>query len=424
MKKQNIEKIALAIVLCVISISKTNAQISTSNKDFQQNTITTAVPFLLISPDARGAGLGDAGGAMPNDVNAMHWNIAKLPFNEKKGAVGLSYTPWLRNLVPDISLSYLSFYSKYGDRGAFAGSLRYFSLGQINFTDATGNPLGNYTPNELAVDLGYATKLSENFSVGIAFRYIYSNLAAAFNQSQNAINAGTSFSGDIGAYYKNKFKYEGKKFDYGIGLSVSNIGSKLTYTSAQYENYIPINLRLSTYTNVEIDKYNTVAFLLDFNKLLVPTPPIFYKTAKGYDSLDNNKKPVIANGQDPNVPVVQGMFQSLYDAPGGFSEELDEINISAGLEYWYEKQFALRGGYFHEPQSKGNRQYATVGIGLRYNVFGLDVAYLWPFLQRHPLENTLRFTLLFDFDAFVSQKDEDKKSKRSNGNNEDDAPKE
>ena len=170
MKKQNIEKIAIAIVLCFITIAKSNAQISASNLNGGQNTITTAVPFLLISPDARGAGLGDAGGAMPNDVNAMHWNIAKLPFNEKKGAVGLSYTPWLRNLVPDISLSYLSFYSKYGDRGAFAGSLRYFSLGQINFTDNFGNPLGNYTPNELAVDLGYATKLSENFSVGIAFR--------------------------------------------------------------------------------------------------------------------------------------------------------------------------------------------------------------------------------------------------------------
>ncbi|MCX6187003.1 MAG: type IX secretion system outer membrane channel protein PorV [Bacteroidetes bacterium] len=423
MKRQNLEKIVLALVIGILSIVKAYSQISASNLNGGQNTITTAVPFLLISPDARGAGLGDAGGAMPNDVNAMHWNIAKLPFNEKKGAVGLSYTPWLRNLVPDISLSYLSFYSKYGDRGAFAGSLRYFSLGQINFTDNYGNPLGNYNPNELAVDLGYASKLSENFSIGIAFRYIYSNLAAAFNQSQNAINAGTSFSGDIGAYYKNKFKYEGKKFDYGIGLSISNIGSKLTYTSAQYENYIPINLRLSTYTNLEIDKYNSIAFLLDFNKLLVPTPPQYFKKANSiYDSLDINKKPVIKSGQDPNVPVVQGMFQSFYDAPGGVSEELDEINISAGLEYWYEKQFALRGGYFHEPQSKGNRQYATVGVGLRYNVFGLDVAYLWPFAQRHPLENTLRFTLLFDFEAFASQKDQDKKEKKNNEN--DDSPKE
>ena len=423
MKRRNLEKIVLALVIGILSIVKANSQISASNLNGGQNTKTTAVPILLISPDARGAGLGDAGGAMPNDVNAMHWNIAKLPFNEKKGAVGLSYTPWLRNLVPDISLSYLSFYSKYGDRGAFAGSLRYFSLGQINFTDNYGNPLGNYNPNELAVDLGYASKLSENFSIGIAFRYIYSNLAAAFNQSQNAINAGTSFSGDIGAYYKNKFKYEGKKFDYGIGLSISNIGSKLTYTSAQYENYIPINLRLSTYTNLEIDKYNSIAFLLDFNKLLVPTPPQYFKKANSiYDSLDINKKPVIKSGQDPNVPVVQGMFQSFYDAPGGTSEELDEINISAGLEYWYEKQFALRGGYFHEPQSKGNRQYATVGIGLRYNVFGLDVAYLWPFQQRHPLENTLRFTLLFDFEAFASQKDQDKKEKKNNEN--DDSPKE
>ncbi len=409
MDKNKSKKIVIFLIVTWCITGYSFAQVTQSNKDFQQNTITTAVPFLLISPDARGAALGDAGGAMPNDVNAMHWNIAKLPFNEKKGAVSLSYTPWLRQLVPDINLSYLTFYSKYGDRGAFAGSLRYFSLGQINFTDNTGGSLGNFTPNELAVDLGYSSKLSDNFSIGIAFRYIYSNLAAAFNQSQNSINAGTSYAGDMGAYYKNKFKYDGKKFDYGIGLSLSNIGSKLSYTSSQYENFIPTNLRLSTYTNVELDKYNTLAFLLDFNKLLVPTPPQYYKKkGTNYDSS------AVQNGVDPKVPVVQGIVQSFYDAPGGFSEEIDEINISSGLEYWYEKQFALRGGYFHESASKGNRQYATVGVGLRYNVFGLDVAYLFPFQNRHPLENTLRFTLLFDFEAFATQKDDNKKNKKPN----------
>lgn len=376
--------------------------------DLSQNTITTAVPFLLITPDSRAGAMGDAGVATPDDVNAMHWNIGKVPFNEKKGAIGLSYTPWLRNIVPDINMGYLSGYYKNNNNGAIAGSLRYFSLGSINFTDNQGNSMGVYNPSEFAIDFGYAQKLSNNFSIGIGFRFIYSNLAASFNQSQNAIKAGTSYAGDIGAYYRNKFKMDIYKVQYGIGASITNIGSKLTYTSAQYENFIPINFRVGTYMNLELDKYNTLAFLLDFNKLLVPTPPIYLKNTFGKDSIGKDNKPIISSGMSSDVPVVQGMIQSFYDAPGGIKEELKEYNISGGVEYWYEKAFALRAGYMYESPMKGNRQYATFGMGLRYNVFGLDAAYLWSFVQQHnPLENTIRFSLTFDIDAFATQKNND-----------------
>jgi len=419
-KMLNFKKLSLVIAAGSV-FTNSFAQKVVTTKDLQngQNSISTAVPFLGISPDARAAALGDAGVAMPDDINAMHWNLAKAPFNTKNGAVAISYTPWLRNLVPDISLSYLTAYYKLDKRSAIAGSLRYFSLGQIQFTDNFGASTGNFTPNEFSLDLGYATKLNEKFSLGVAFRYIYSNLAGGFNQSQTPIDAGVSYAGDISAYYRNntvfKDKASGNKYNvnYGFGAVISNIGSKLTYTSAQFENFIPINLRLGGYANVDIDEYNSIALMVDLNKLLVPTNPYYLRNSRNNaDSLDpRTKKPIITEGMDPNVPVVQGMIQSFYDAPGGFSEEMSEINISTGLEYWYNKQFALRGGYFHEPPTKGNRQYATFGVGLRYNVFGLDVAYLWPFQQRHPLENTLRFTLTFDFDAFVEQKDAPAKKK-------------
>lgn len=417
----NFKKLGLAIIGAHIFLNAFSQAKKITTEDLQngQNSISTAVPFLGISPDARAGALGDAGAALPDDVNAMHWNLAKVPFNTKNGAVAISYTPWLRNLVPDISLSYLTAYYKLDKRSAIAGSLRYFSLGQIQFTDNYGASTGNFTPNEFAIDLGYSTKLNEKFSLGVAFRYIYSNLAGGFNQSQTPIDAGVSYAGDISAYYRNDFTYKDRasgnkyKISYGFGGVISNIGSKLTYTSAQFENFIPINLRLGGYANVDIDKYNSIAIMVDANKLLVPTNPYKLRNSRNNGDSLRNGKPIYDKGMDPNVPVVQGMIQSFYDAPGGFSEELDEINIASGLEYWYNKQFALRGGYFHEPFSKGNRQYATFGVGIKYNVFGLDVAYIWPFQQRHPLENTLRFSLTFDFDAFVEQKDETGKKKNA-----------
>lgn len=405
MKLKKVYALAASCLMGGMAATAQN-QLNSGQLDGRQNTITTAVPFLMITPDARAGGMGDVGVATPGDMNAIHWNASKLAFLEKKGGVSVSYTPWLRQLVPDVSLSYLSIYNKINDRSTIGGSLRYFSLGEIQFTDITGNSLGNYNPNELAVDLAYAQKLSDNFSVGIAFRYIYSNLAGGANLSQNPIKAGTSYAGDITAYYNNKTRIEGYKVNYAFGGAITNIGSKMTYTTAQQENFIPINLRVGGYGQVEIDKYNTISLSMDFNKLLVPTPPQYVLSATGQPEIDpNTGRYKIKSGKDNNVPLVQGMIQSFSDAPGGLKEELQEINISTGLEYWYDKQFALRAGYFHESQFKGNRKYMTLGAGLRYNVFGLDVAYLISFQQRNPLDNTLRFTLTFDFDAFKKQKE-------------------
>lgn len=384
------------------------AQLTTGQLDGRQNTITSAVPFLMITPNARAGSMGDAGVATPDDPNAIHWNASKMVFNEKKGTVSLSYNPWLRALVPDVSLSYLSIMGKLNDKASLGGSLRYFSLGDIQFTDQFGGSLGKANPSEWAADLAYAQKLSDNFSLGVAFRFIYSNIAGgAQSQSQSGINAGTAYSADISAYYKNKTKVEGYKVNYGIGAALTNMGSKLTYTTDQNANFIPINLRLGGYGQIEIDKYNSIALALDFNKLLIPTPPVYQLDANGNIVYDKTTgEPVVAYGKKSNVPVLQGMFQSFTDAPGGFKEELNEINIATGVEYWYDKQFALRTGYFYENQYKGNRKYATFGMGLKYNVFTIDAAYLVSFGQRNPLDNTLRFTLGLDFDALKTGSNE------------------
>jgi Type IX secretion system protein PorV len=399
------------LFLGLVIIAKFNfAQSYVNSSINSQRAITTAVPFLMISPDARTGALGDCGVALPDDLNANHWNAAKLPFNEKQGAVSVSYTPWLRTLVPDVSLSYLSAYGKINDRSAVAGSLTYFSLGEIQFTDQTGGSLGNFTPNEFAGDVAYAQKLSDYFSVGVAFRFIYSNLAGGFNQSTNPITPGKSYAGDITCYYKNDKMIQNYKVNYGWGAAITNIGSKITYTTSQYANFIPINLRIGGYGQVEIDKYNAIAFMVDLNKLLVPTNPIYTLDSNGRQVTGPNGKPLIQSGLDPNVPVIQGMLQSTYDAPGGFSEKMQEITISTGMEYWYDKQFALRAGYFYENPTKGNRQFLTMGMGVKYNVFGLDASYLISFGQHNPLENTLRFTLTFDFDAFKTQNKTEEKN--------------
>jgi hypothetical protein len=234
-------------------------------------------------------------------------------------------------------------------------------------------------------------------------------LAGAFNQGQTPVRAGNAFAGDITSYYTNKgkIKIEGKKYNlnYGIGAALTNIGSKISYTSQQYQNFIPINLRVGGYTQIELDKYNTIALALDFNKLCVPSNPLYARDSSGFVIIENGK-PKIDEGYDPDVPLIQGMIQSFYDAPGGFKEELQEINISTGLEYWYDKQFALRTGFFYESPNKGDRKFLTFGAGFRFNVFGLDLSYLVPIENRNPLERTLRFTLIFDLDAFASQNED------------------
>jgi hypothetical protein len=360
----------------------------------QRNVITTAAPFLLISPDSRGAAMGDLGVATSADANSIHWNASKLAFIEGDAGISLSAAPWLRQLVPDVWFYYMSGYKKIDKQSTVAMSLRYFTLGDIQFTDNNGNSNGNYEPKEFALDGAYARRLSDNLSLGIALRFIFSDLARGQVGTSGAeIKAGIAGAGDVSATYKNDMKIGERDFDYSIGGNISNIGNKITYTTEANRDFIPVNLRLGTFWNTQIDEYNEIGFGVDFNKLLVPTPQYTY------DTLDNIDGRVIDDG-----PLIQGMLSSFGDAPGGFREELKEFTYSIGLEYWYAKQFALRAGYFHEAETKGARQYATFGAGLKYKVFQIDAAYLQPFTRRHPLQNTIRFSLLFDIDAFKQQK--------------------
>ncbi len=374
------------------------------------NTITTAVPFLLICPDSRSGAMGEVGAATPADGNSIHWNVAKLAFAEKKSGAAINVTPWLKQLVPDIYLYYISGYSKISKTQAIGASLRYFSLGNITFTDIVGNTTGQFRPNEFALDLAYSQKLSQTFSAGLAVRYIRSNLTGNYTLSNGqATKAGTSTAVDLGFYYNSKkLTLNGKKAVATAGLVFSNIGSKVSYSVQR--DFIPMNLRLGAGLKMIIDDYNTFGIYGDINKLLVPTPPIYLKDSRGNDSINSStQEKIITAGKNPNVGIAKGILQSFNDAPGGSSEELKEINYSLGFEYWYAKTFAVRAGYFNEAKTKGNRKFFTAGIGLRYNVFGLDMAYLIPITQRNPLQNTLRFTLTFDFDAFKSQnKDEAK----------------
>jgi hypothetical protein len=355
------------------------------------NTITTAVPFLLISPDSKAGAMGDVGVATTPDANSMHWNPAKLAFVDDDMGFSMSYVPWLRALVPDINLSYLAGYRKLNDNEAIGLELRYFSLGDITFTDILGTTIGQYKPSEFALGTSYSRKLSDNFSLAISGRYIYSNLTGGQSAGGIPTVAGQSIAADISGYYTNPIRLRGKDFDLAIGGNISNIGSKISYTETAVQDFIPINLRLGTALGTEFDDYNKISFAFDVNKLLVPTPPVY----------DNEGE--ITIGQDPNVSVVSGVFQSFGDAPGGFSEEMREINYSMGTEYWYANQFAIRAGYFFEHDTKGGRKFFTFGSGVKYNVFALDFSYLINASRaingNNPLANTMRFTLVFDFGA-------------------------
>ena len=397
--KQSFSLLLSASILLIIMPGRSIAQ-DQSNLLGQLNTITTAVPFLIISPDARAGGMGDAGVASSADVNSIHWNPSKLAFVENKLGVAISYTPWLRKLVPDINLAYVSFYNKLKGEQTIGASLRYFSLGDITFTDAVGTEIGQFNPSEFAIDIAYARMLSENISGGIALRYINSNLTGGFQVENNATKAGQSVAADISATYRKEMEVGKKDAIFGFGLNISNIGSKISYTETGRKDFIPINLRLGPSLKIKLNEYNDITFLVDFNKLLVPTPPIYNP-----DSIINGEQQILF-GKNPDVSVASGIFNSFSDAPDGFGEELNEINIAGGLEYWYDNQFAFRAGYFYEHETKGNRKYFTLGAGLKYNVFGIDFAYLIPTDQRNPLENTLRFSLIFDFNSLKKAKDE------------------
>ena len=414
MQKRIIGTIGTGLVLSSQAIAQTSSSsnLTTQELSGRVNTITTAVPFLMIAPDSKQGGMGEVGAATPADGNSIHWNVAKMAFAEKKGGAAISVTPWLRQLVPDIYLYYVAGYGKISKTQTIGASLRYFSLGNITFTDIVGNTTGQFRPNEFAVDLAYSQKLSKTFSAGLAARYIRSNLTGNYTLSNGQpTKPGTSVAVDVGLYYQSqKLKINDKKATATLGLVVSNIGSKISYSVKK--DFIPINMRLGGGLKFDIDDANTFGIDGDINKLLVPTQPVYKKALDSLgnetavDAVDNNGNKIIAAGKDPNVSVSKGMLQSFNDAPGGTTEELKEINYSVGFEYWYAKTFAVRAGYFNEAKTKGNRKFFTFGIGLRYNVFGLDMAYLIPITQRNPLQNTLRFTLTFDFDAFKEQNKE------------------
>lgn len=390
--------VGLSLAAGLISTVST-AQTTKANLSGTTNTVTTAVPFLRISPDARSGAMGDVGVAISPDANAQYWNVAKLPFAQKKYGVSATYTPWLKDLVPDIFLAYLAGYAKFGenDNQSISASLRYFSLGEINYTDINANPIGTGKPNEFAFDLGYARKLSEYLSAGLSFRYINSAIASGLSATTPGIEyrPGNAFGADLGIYYNKKNEIdEFRSGTVALGAVLSNVGSKISYTSTR-KDFIPINLGLGGAYTYQADAYNAVTFALDVNKLLVPTP------------IDTNTD--VTAGPDYTIPdkgVVSGMLGSFGDAPGGFNEELREFQISAGAEYWYRQQFAVRAGYFWEHKLKGDRKYFTVGVGVRYNVFGLNFAYLVPSgsgINRNPLSNTFRFSLLFEFDKLENK---------------------
>jgi len=362
--------------------------------------ISTAVPFLTISPDARSGGMGDVGVATTPDAYSMFWNPAKYAFIDKSFGFGIGYVPWLRNLVNDIGLASVVGFGKFGDKQALALSLRFFSMGAVMFTNDVGDELGEVKPNEWAVDATYARKFSREFSGAVAARFIYSNLVPV-NYGPIEVRPGTSIAADVAVYYHHEMEIKGISSAFlDLGLDISNIGAKMSYSSTSIvRDFIPTTLRFGPSFTMDIDDFNRIAISLDLAKLLVPTPPVYAKDSSGNTYTGPDGKKVIEKGMDPDVSVVKGMIQSFYDAPYGFKEEMQEINISLAAEYWYNKLFAIRAGYFYESKYKGDRQFFTMGAGLRYNVFGLDFSYLIPVRQNNPLQNTLQFTLLFNFDT-------------------------
>lgn len=341
------------------------------------NAITTGVPFLSITPDARSGAMGDVGVATSPDANATHSNPAKLAFLETDLGFSASYTPWLARIVSDMSISYLSGYKKINQEQALALSMRYFDLGDIQLTDNQGNPLNLVSPREFSLAATFAMKLSENLSAGLTGRFIHSNLMGGVSSGSSAgiAKPGVSGAADIAVYYTKDAVVNGKDANISFGANISNIGAKISYLNADQADFLPTNFRLGTAYTTSLDPFNKLTFALDFNKLLVPTLP---DTAAG---------------------LLQGMVKSFSDAPGGFTEEIREIMISFGAEYWYNDLFAVRGGYFYENEDKGDRKYFTAGLGLRYQVFGVDFAYLFAQGRTNPLQETLRVSLNFNFNT-------------------------
>ena len=343
--------------------------------------ILTAVPFLTITPDTRSAGMGEVGVATPADADALFWNPAKLPFSANDASLSLSFTPWLKASNSGITLTYLHGYKKLGELDAVGGALTYFNLGNLQFTNNQGNVIQDFQPVEFAINIAYARKLSERLSMGVGARFIYSNLSGNFSNTASNINdtqPGISGSVDLSVYYINdKIQFSGRNASFALGANISNVGFKMSY-NRQEGSYLPTNLRLGSSMTVDLDTSNSLTVSLDFNKLLVPTP----------------------GGSAPNVSALSALITSFYDAPSGLSEELKEVIINFGAEYWYNKLLALRTGYFHESAEKGNRQYFTLGFGIRYQKLGFDFSYIivanQESQQTNPLEDTFRVSVLWN----------------------------
>lgn len=374
----------LTVALTVLISAETSLQAQgIVGQDTVRRVITTAVPFLTITPDARAGGMGDVGAATSPDANAVYWNPAKLVFVENNMGFSFSYTPWLGKIINDMSISYLSGYYKFSKEQVVAVSLRYFDLGEIFFTNKQGDPEGQFNPREFSFDATYSRMLTQNLSIGVVGRYIHSNLTGSFSSGGTEARPGNSVAADIALFYDKDLLLSGNNSNLALGLVISNIGSKLTYSDENNKDFIPTNLRLGTAFTTSLDPYNKLTFGVDVNKLLVPSPQ--------------------ADGSESDKSLLSGIFGSFSDAEGGFSEELKEFTISAGAEYWYNNMFAARAGYFLESEMKGNRKYLTVGLGFRYQVFGIDFAYLVPAEQEHPLAETLRFSIIFNFNKSIKE---------------------
>lgn len=379
---------SLGILLTLFSFNIIG-QINQDDLAGSNNPLEYSASFLTIAPDSRAGAMGDVGAATTADYNSMHWNPAKYAFIESDMGLAVSYTPWLRNLVNDINLGYISFYKRLDKKQTVAASLLYFDLGDIQFTDDNGDANGQHSPYELSLDVAYSRAFSERISGGIAFRYIRSDITGGTSVSGTETKAGNAVAADVSMYYINDdLKLGNNDYTFSFGVNISNIGSKISYTDVQ-KDFIPTNLKIGAAIKYDLDDYNSLTLAFDLNKFLVPTPD-------DSDTLGND------------ISVPEAMVQSFYDAPLGLEEELHEIKYSVGAEYWYANQFAVRAGYFHEHELKGNRKYFTVGVGLKLNVFNIDFSYLIPVKQNNPLANTMRFTLGLDFQALKMQKKQNK----------------
>ena len=374
----------LAALLFVAISSAVNAQEKTDIFNPERNSVTSQT----IAPDARAAGMGDVGAATDPDVNSQYWNPAKYPFCISRAGVAVNYTPWLRQLVNDMDLAYLAGYYRIGDYSAVSASLRYFSLGEVMTSQDAGAMTVN--PYEMSIDVAYSLMLSEKFSLAAAVRWIYSDLTYDYTDDTTP---GSAFGADLAFYYNNYIMLGHRECQLGIGLNISNIGSKITFGGSERSEFIPANMRLGAALMVPIDEYNRFTIAADANKLLVPTYPL----QEEGESVEDYDRRIQTDYYD--ISSIAGIFKSFGDAPGGFKEELQEIRWSIGGEYVYNDKFSLRAGYHHESENKGNRKYFTFGAGFRMSAFSLDCGYVWATAKSNPLDQTLRFTLSFDMDG-------------------------